>query len=104
MAGPAAILGRWNELKVLAFDMSTSEANALEPVADADLSGRQIAGFRLLRRLGRGAMAEVYLAEQQSLGRQVAFKVLKGSLAADDTYVRRFQNEARAAAALVHAN
>ena len=82
-----------------------SEAtNAVEPAADADLSGRQIAGFRLLRRLGRGAMAEVYLADQESLGRQVAFKVLKRQLAADETYVRRFQNEARAAAALVHAN
>ncbi len=56
----------------------------------------------MLRRLGRGAMAEVYLAEQGSLGRRVAVKVLKGQLAADETYVQRFHNEARAAAALVH--
>lgn len=72
--------------------------------ADRDLAGRQLGDFRLLRRLGRGAMAEVYLAEQRSLGRRVAVKVLKGQLAADETYVRRFHNEARAAAALVHAN
>ncbi|HVX13242.1 MAG TPA: serine/threonine-protein kinase [Pirellulales bacterium] len=85
--------------------MSVPEAvNAADPAAEADLSGRQIAGFRLLRRLGRGAMAEVYLAAQESLGRQVALKILKSSLAGDDSYVRRFQNEARAAAALVHAN
>ncbi len=71
---------------------------------DLDLSGRQIGDYRLLRRLGRGAMADVYLAEQGSLRRQVAFKVLKRELAADQTYVRRFHNEAQAAAALVQAN
>lgn len=71
---------------------------------DADLSGRTLGDFRLLRRLGRGAMAEVYLAEQQKLRRSVAIKVLKTTLAGDVNYVQRFQNEARAAAALVHAN
>jgi serine/threonine-protein kinase len=72
--------------------------------ADNDLSGRLLGNFRLLRRLGRGAMAEVYLAEQCSLSRQVAVKVLKGALATDQTYVKRFQREAQAAASLVHAN
>ncbi len=71
---------------------------------DLDLSGRQIGNYRLLRRLGRGAMAEVYLAEQMSLRRQVAFKLLKRELAKDATYVRRFHMEAQAAAALVHAH
>ncbi len=71
---------------------------------ELDLSGRQLGDYRLLRRLGRGAMADVYLAEQGSLRRQVAFKVLKRELAADQTYVRRFHGEAQAAAALVHAN
>ncbi len=74
-----------------------------EPIA-ADLSGRRLGDYRLLRRLGRGAMAEVYLAEQCSLGRQVAVKVLKPELANDQTYIQRFLREARAAAALVHAN
>jgi eukaryotic-like serine/threonine-protein kinase len=72
--------------------------------AESDLSGRTLGDFKLLRRLGRGAMAEVYLAEQSKLRRQVALKVLKGGLASDATYVARFQNEAMAAAALVHAN
>lgn len=71
---------------------------------NADLSGRVLGDYRLLRRLGKGAMAEVYLAEQASLGRQVAFKVLKSELAHDTTYVRRFEMEARAAASLVHGN
>src|SRR6185503_1382159 len=47
-------------------------------------------------------MAEVYLAQQLSLGRQVAFKVLNEDLARDPNYVRRFHHEAKAAAALVH--
>jgi serine/threonine-protein kinase len=49
-------------------------------------------------------MAEVYLAEQLSLRRQVALKVLRSNLAGDEAYIRRFQHEAQAAAKLVHAN
>jgi eukaryotic-like serine/threonine-protein kinase len=49
-------------------------------------------------------MAEVYLAEQVSLRRQVAVKVLRQELATDSNYILRFRNEAQAAAALVHAN
>src|SRR5690242_1141241 len=75
-----------------------------DPQASADLTGREIGDYRILRRLGAGGMAEVYLAEQRSLGRQVAFKVLQPVLARDANYVARFQYEARAAAALVHAN
>jgi serine/threonine-protein kinase len=69
-----------------------------------DLSGRQLGDYRLLRRLGHGAMAEIYLAEQCSLKRRVAFKVLKKQLADDQTYLKRFHREAEAAASLVHAN
>src|SRR3954471_20496452 len=72
--------------------------------SDADLSGRRLGDYHVLRRLGRGAMAEVYLAEQGSLRRHMAIKVLRAELATDDTYIRRFQLEAQAAAALVHAN
>jgi len=49
-------------------------------------------------------MAEVYLAEQVSLRRQVAVKILRKELATDGNYILRFQNEAQAAASLVHAN
>ncbi len=72
--------------------------------SDADLSGRRLGDFRLLRRLGRGAMAEVYLAEQEHLKRRVAVKVLKPELAGDRTYLQRFEIEAQAAASLIHAN
>ena len=69
-----------------------------------NLSGRSLGGYRLLRRLGRGAMGDVYLAEQQSLGRQVAVKVLRGDRSLHPGAVERFSQEARAAAALVHGN
>ena len=84
--------------------MADSSPELADAPPEADLSGRRLGGFRLLRRIGRGAMAEVYLAHQDSLGRQVAVKVLKSQLATDESYVRRFHNEARAAASLVHAN
>lgn len=69
---------------------------------ESDLAGRTLGDYRLLRRLGSGAMAQVYLAEQASLRRRVAFKVLKAELAAQPTYVKRFRLEAQAAASLVH--
>ncbi len=72
--------------------------------AEADLSGRQLGDFHLLHRLGRGAMADVYLAEQGRLKRRVAVKILKPELAGDRTYLQRFELEAQAAASLVHAN
>jgi serine/threonine-protein kinase len=82
-----------------------SPANDQPPVNSArDLSGRTLGNYRLLHRLGVGGMAEVYLAEQPSLQRQVAVKILRQDLALQDDYVKRFQNEARAVAALVHAN
>ncbi|MEZ6071029.1 MAG: protein kinase [Pirellulales bacterium] len=83
---------------------SSSQLSASSGAPSRDLSGRELGDYRLLRRLGQGAMAEVYLAEQMSLERNVAFKVLREDLAHDETYIRRLRLEAQAAAALVHAN
>ncbi|MFM8413580.1 MAG: serine/threonine-protein kinase [Planctomycetota bacterium] len=69
---------------------------------EEDLSGRRLGGYRLVRRLGSGAMADVYLAEQTSLGRHVALKVLRPTTLRHPAAVSRFEQEARAAAALVH--
>ncbi len=69
-----------------------------------DLTGQTIGDYLVLQRLGRGGMADVYLTRQLSLQRPIALKVLKRELAKDGTYVDRFLREARAAAALVHAN
>jgi eukaryotic-like serine/threonine-protein kinase len=84
--------------------MSDPQSNTSETSSFADLSGQQLGNLRLLRRLGRGAMAEVYLAEEIGLNRRVAVKGLKPELACDQTYLRRFEREAQAAASLVHAN
>jgi eukaryotic-like serine/threonine-protein kinase len=67
-------------------------------------TGAQLGEFRLQRRLGRGGMAEVWLAEQTSLKRNVALKLLRSELMEDETYVQRFQTEAKAAAGLNHPN
>jgi len=69
-----------------------------------DLTGQTIGDYLVLQRLGRGGMADVYLTRQLSLQRPIALKVLRRDLAKDATYVERFLREARAAAALVHAN
>jgi tRNA A-37 threonylcarbamoyl transferase component Bud32 len=58
--------------------------------------------FRLGRELGRGGMSVVYEAEQLSLGRAVALKVLRHHLTLEPRHVERFQREARAAAKLAH--
>ncbi|HVS34028.1 MAG TPA: tetratricopeptide repeat protein, partial [Gemmataceae bacterium] len=60
--------------------------------------------FRLLREIGRGGMGVVYEAEQISLNRRVALKVLPFAGAMDPRHLQRFQNEARAAACLHHTN
>ena len=58
--------------------------------------------YRIVSPLGSGGMADVYLAEDERLGRLVAVKVLKARLAADDEFLERFRIEAQAAASLNH--
>jgi serine/threonine protein kinase len=60
--------------------------------------------YRLERLLGAGGMATVWLAQDESLARPVAVKVMADTLAADPDWVRRFEREARAAASLSHPN
>src|SRR5579864_4188238 len=65
-------------------------------------SGARMAGYQVERPLGRGGMAEVYLARDERLDRLVALKVLAPTLAADEGFRARFIRESRAAAAVDH--
>ena len=71
---------------------------------EGSLVGQTLGVYRLRSLLGVGGMAEVYLAEDPSLRRDIAVKVLPRSLAADPGYVERFRNEAQRVASLSHPN
>jgi eukaryotic-like serine/threonine-protein kinase len=60
--------------------------------------------YRVVRRLGTGGMAEVFLAEDEQLGRKVALKLLHRRFAEDPGFVERFRREAQSAAGLQHQN
>jgi serine/threonine-protein kinase len=71
----------------------------------SDQLGRVLGGrYRLAASIGTGASAQVFLADDVTLHRRVAVKVLHPGLAADESFLRRFRDEARAAAALSHPN
>ncbi|MBS0202386.1 MAG: serine/threonine protein kinase [Planctomycetes bacterium] len=74
------------------------------PPGTVDLTGRVLGDFCLLRKLGKGGMADVYLAEQTSLRRQVAIKIMRPDFVTDPQYVKRFRHEASAAGGLNHPN
>ena len=60
--------------------------------------------YKIIRSIGEGGMANVYLAYDTILEREVAVKILRGDLADDEKFVRRFQREANAASSLKHPN
>jgi serine/threonine-protein kinase len=74
------------------------------PPATVDLTGRTLADFHILRKLGQGGMGQVYLAEQLSLKRKVALKILRADLAANPSALQRFKIEAKAVGRATHAN
>jgi serine/threonine protein kinase len=69
-----------------------------------DLTNQTLGDFHILRRLGVGGMGQVYLAEQKSLNRKVALKLLRADLAANKVALSRFEAEAKAVAQATHAN
>ena len=68
------------------------------------MTGNSIGHYRIVSKLGEGGMGEVYLAQDRSLGRQVALKILPEQLATNEQNRERFTQEARLASALSHPN
>ena len=83
-------------------DDGDSSAGSRRPFAPSEMG--QLGDFRLLGEVGRGGMGVVYEAEQMSLRRRVALKVLSFAAALDPRRLQRFKNEALAAAHLRHEN
>ena len=76
--------------------------SGIAPPIDGGTPPGELGDFRIIREVGRGGMGVVYEAEQISLGRRVALKVLPFAATMDPKQLQRFHNEARAAASLHH--
>jgi WD40 repeat protein/serine/threonine protein kinase/tetratricopeptide (TPR) repeat protein len=86
-------------------DLGDNSLGATGPHQPQVVAGpQQVGDYRILREVGHGGMGVVYEAEQISLGRHVALKILPASLANDAKALERFKREARAAARLHHTN
>ncbi|CAN5750498.1 hypothetical protein BH23ACT11_BH23ACT11_13880 [soil metagenome] len=102
-SGPAADKARTEQLNRL--DNSSREAESGDPYVDEPTAANlpHIGRYRAIRGVGEGGMADVYLAHDDILDRDVALKILRRG-PVDDQRVERFRREARSAAALSHPN
>ncbi|MBK7404926.1 MAG: serine/threonine protein kinase [Phycisphaerales bacterium] len=92
------------EMLVDADYVTKRQIARLRQLIEAERSGQKIPGYKILGRLGAGAMATVYKAKQLSLDRTVAIKVLPPKFANNPQFIERFYAEGRAAAQLNHPN
>ncbi len=89
------------EIEQVKEDHQEADEQAAAPLSPAL---KQLGDYRIIREVGKGGMGIVYEAEQVSLGRHVALKVLPKSMLLDAQAKRRFEREAKAAARLHHTN
>ncbi|MDP1660410.1 MAG: serine/threonine-protein kinase [Phycisphaerales bacterium] len=92
------------ELLVSNDYITKRQATRLKTQAEAERGSQQIPGYKVLSKLGQGAMATVWRARQLSLDRHVAIKVLPRKFTHDVQFIERFYAEGRAAAQLNHPN
>ncbi len=84
--------------------VTRKQLDRLRNEIEAEKSTQQIPGYQILKKLGSGAMATVFLAKQLSLDRLVAIKVLPAKFSKNEKFIERFYKEGRAAAQLNHRN
>src|SRR5271166_67320 len=96
------VLGLVEDFKPGSGDATGSFAGAEIPGLEKPLD--RLGDYRVIREVGRGGMGVVYEAEQESLGRRVALKVMVGHRLSNPMLLARFEREARAAAQLHHTN
>ncbi len=76
----------------------------IEDAVSQSRLGSLVGHYRIIGQVGRGGMGEVYLAEDSQLGRKAALKFLPAGIASNESSLKRFEQEARAASALNHPN
>jgi eukaryotic-like serine/threonine-protein kinase len=84
--------------------MGAEAATRMLSADQSSIEGKLIKHYRVLSRIGRGGMGEVFLAQDTRLNRKVALKLLRSDLTANEDRLRRFQQEAQAASSLNHPN
>ena len=90
-----------DSIEAMAAEAATEMLGDEQP---GPILGKHISHYEVLSLLGRGGMGEVFLAQDASLGRKVALKLLRSDFTRIEERLRRFQQEARAASALNHPN
>lgn len=107
LARASSIDGNSKSLPLLLVEndyITRRQFERIKAQAEAERSGQQIPGYKVLGPLGKGAMATVFKARQLSLDREVAIKVLPRKFTANPQFIERFYAEGRAAAQLNHPN
>jgi len=94
-----------DEMEFCGVDGTALEPKVQDDVKPDPLIGQTIKGrYRITKKLGEGGMGAVYLAQQASIGRKVALKLLHGAYSTNHEFIARFRREAHLAASLNHRN